>query len=103
MTMHRAQESRLINFFSSVFHQDWDLEGSNTEEIVDAYMRESEYGVDHDLLCEALLELSQTEYSDSEIRRKIIDEYGSCYNPTPNSMGVRDWLCLVRDCILRHR
>ncbi len=82
---------QLPQLFGGYLHQDWDLEASSIEDAVRHFMdREpEEYVLRARAELKMLLSGSHTE---AELRRLVVDVWGSSYDPTLDGRGMREWL-----------
>jgi len=89
---------QLPQLFGGYLHQDWDLEASSIEEAVRNFMdREPKVGRARDEL-KMLLSGSHT---DAELRRLVVDVWGSSYDPTLDGREIREWLHEVASILER--
>ncbi|HEX2077900.1 MAG TPA: contact-dependent growth inhibition system immunity protein [Longimicrobium sp.] len=85
----------LWRLISSCFHQDWDLEASTWEPLVQRFIATA----GAETVTGAARELGQVLQSvadNDELHELVYDELGCAYDPRPNGLEVRDWLEQIR-------
>jgi CdiI immunity protein len=85
----------LRQFFGGYFHQDWNLEGDDWEEIVAAFVSTADRGT---LLktCDEIEHLIQETMGEDELS-KVLFDLGSCCRPDGSN---RDWIRAIQERIV---
>ena len=83
----------LFDFFGANFHEDWDLEASSWEEIIDAYVRQ--FSSRKHVLNAVTVEIERLlalPKNDDQLSEILFREYGCYYLPDPLEFSMRSWL-----------
>jgi phenylalanyl-tRNA synthetase beta subunit len=86
-----AQFPHLTQFFSSYFHQDWQLEANTPSEVVENY-RNSELPESIEAALAELNKLLEMPIAPADLDTLILDELGCYYEPSSENQTVREWL-----------
>ena len=84
-----------LSYFFSHFHQDWELDARNPEEVFDLFVRENPVETVSRAVCE-LEEFLSMDLSDGELEHTLYCELGCYYMP---DKSVREWLVFVRESL----
>ncbi|MCC5810594.1 MAG: hypothetical protein JJU06_09495 [Ectothiorhodospiraceae bacterium] len=87
-----AQCEHLELLFGACFHQDWSLEASDWQGVIENFVEDAGQAcatATADSLRALLLQPS-----DAALERKVMSDYGCCYMPRPDlgDVGIRGWL-----------
>ncbi|HAT14602.1 MAG TPA: hypothetical protein DCS91_14470 [Microcoleaceae bacterium UBA11344] len=89
------QFPNLTQFFSSYFHQDWPLEASSANEVVENY-RHSESPESIEAALAELNKLLEMSIAPADLETFILEELGCYYNPEADNQTVTEWLHSVQ-------
>lgn len=85
------QFPHLTQFFSSYFHQDWQLEADTPSDVVNNY-RSSEPPASVEAASQELSKLLEMPIAPADLEAFILDELGCYYDPQSENKTVREWL-----------
>lgn len=85
------QFPHLTQFFSSYFHQDWQLEADTPSDVVNNY-RSSEPPASVEAASQELSKLLEMPIAPADLEAFILDELGCNYDPQSENQTVREWL-----------
>jgi len=85
------QFPHLTQFFSSYFHQDWQLEADTPSDVVTNY-RSSEPPASVEAASQELSKLLEMPIAPADLEAFILDELGCYYDPQSENQTVREWL-----------
>lgn len=85
------QFPNLTQFFSSYFHQDWPLEASSANEVVENY-RHSESPESVESALAELNKLLEMSIAPADLEIFLLEELGCYYNPEADNQTVTEWL-----------
>lgn len=89
-------------FFGNYFHQDWDLLGSNYEEVIDKFLEDFHDDVDAIIAATEELNYLLNNFPDeSEIKREV-EKYGCEYCPYPTNMSYQSWIRSIYSVLTSH-
>jgi hypothetical protein len=102
--MKRRYES-LQEFFLCYFHPDWQLDAASWSEVVKDFVDTA----DPDLIAAVVTDLRDITAEpgpDDELAATVVREYSLSYEPSRDSLSMRDWLRAVlaelEDCSVKH-
>jgi hypothetical protein len=96
--MTNRKLNNLVQFFGAYFHQDWRLDDSTPEAVIERFLKKNPEDETQKVVAE-LDELLSLPLSEDELRRLLFEEF-SCYY-LPSGASVRDWLEQVRAWLSR--
>jgi len=86
-----AERQLLWNFFGAYFHQDWDLDAEDEDEVVAQYAKTATRE-EREMLSNAIAKYSQSQISDKELEDDLCGDLGCESRPSNVGIPVRDWL-----------
>jgi hypothetical protein len=89
-----AKFENLSNFLAGYFHEDWTLESSSADEVIEKFVHDGDAETPHAVAAE-IDQLLQTKKSDSELKQ-ILRSLGSAYNFEANGFSASGWLRHIR-------
>lgn len=92
----------LFQFLGCQFNQDWGLDFSNANEVINNYVI-NETKSEIDKICSEIKELMDKEYSDEELRKIIIYDLGCYYDFRVDGYTSKEWLQRVLDQLEREK
>jgi hypothetical protein len=95
--MTKTKFGNLVNFFGGYFHQDWDLDARNYDEVLEMFVKHNPSNEVANVVKEldALLAMG---LSDLELRKALTEDLLCCYIP-PCEEDLKKWLILVRNTL----
>jgi len=81
-------------FFGNYFHQDWDLLGSNYEEVIKSFLEDFHEDFDAIVAVNQDLDHLLTHFPDELGIKKEVEKYGCEYCPYP-SMSYKSWIASI--------
>ena len=96
--MDKETTEVLFQFFGGYFHQDWILDDPDVHSVVRTFVK----GNARERVArvhQGIASLLSSDYSESELKSKVLDEFGSNYLPSADGMSFRQWLTEVNQLI----
>lgn len=91
MSMISDHFPHLFQFFGSYFHQDFDLEGDDWEDLVKSFLqhesRDRALAVSNELR-----QLLAMKLEDERLSEMLLRDLGSYYDPGPDGLSSTNWL-----------
>jgi hypothetical protein len=94
-----AQHTRLEDFFSGYFHEDWPCEAESPEAVVTKYALTARPDDAH-AVGEAILGYESGFANDRELEDKLFTDLGCYYRPSAEGLSARLWLQRVANQLL---
>ena len=98
--MDKETIEALFQFFGN-FNQDWDLDNPDWLSVVWRFVQNNtpeRVAFVH----QGIASLLSSDFSESELEEKVIDEFGAYYLPSADGMSFRQWLTEVNQLIEDH-
>ncbi|MDF0553645.1 contact-dependent growth inhibition system immunity protein [Kamptonema sp. UHCC 0994] len=89
--MNLEQFPNLDQFFGGYFHQDWDLEDTDAEAVLNRFLLEAKSST-VEQVCQEIDKLLAIKFDEKELSNILIYDLGCCYNPEFQKMSNRKWL-----------
>jgi hypothetical protein len=89
--MNSYQLTELKAFLSSRFHEDWALDLSDPEDVIEEFL-ESNPSPDSVAQIVGQIQSFTEGKEDQTIERELLTELGCYYAPGADNLGARDWL-----------
>lgn len=91
-TMTAGDFAELKSFFSGYFHEDWEMDVSDPDEVVSQFLRSEPGSNEIDRIVDQIGRYVGTGRDDAAIERGLLEELGCYYMPSADGMSARDWL-----------
>ncbi len=92
--------TELDQFFGAYFHQDWDLEADDWQEIVDNYVSANPTAKAQRQIAKEIDDM-RTARSESDLAQFLIRGVGVCYDPRPE-VTFEEWLGQIAARLRKH-
>jgi hypothetical protein len=92
--MDKETSEALREFFASCFNEDWSLDSPDWQSAVRDFFKET-WGWSGELTArvhQGIASLLSSDYSESDLKSKVLDEFGSYYLVSADGMSFRQWL-----------
>jgi hypothetical protein len=96
MTTNNTADLR--SFFGGYFHEDWEMDSSEPDEVIAQFLRSKPSPDEIDRIV-AQIRRYLGERDDAAIERGLFEELGCYYLPTADDMSAREWLKHVADLL----
>ena len=93
-TKDRVVFENLFNFLAGYFHQDWTLESSSADEVIEKFIHDGDADSNHAVVRE-IDQLLKTKTSESALE-EALQGLGSAYNYEADGFSASGWLRHVR-------
>lgn len=97
--MKKDDFSELRSFLSGYFHQDWELDASEPDEVVLQFIKRKPGSSKSDQIIEQIERYLDAEIDDEAVERDLFEEFGCYYLPSADGSNARDWLRHVADLL----
>jgi hypothetical protein len=81
----------LQDFFLGYFHPDWQLDASDSSEVVEAFLASADPEQVKKVLID-LRELLSESRNETELHDAVLNDYSVFYDPWKENVTMRDWL-----------
>ncbi len=98
--MKKIDFSELRSFLSGYFHQDWNLDASEPDEVIFQFLRSRPTSNEVDRIAAQIGQYLDVENDDATVERGLLEELGCCYSPSADGMSARQWLMHATDLLL---
>lgn len=90
MTAHDLSELKL--FLSGYFHEDWELDASEPDEVVSQFLSSNPSAIKIDQIVTQIYYYLGERKDDAAVERGLLEELGCYYLPSADGIGACDWL-----------
>lgn len=90
----------LLEFFGGYFHQDWDLEDANPDDVIRRF-QSSEPRENVEAVIDELNTLLSSNLNEEELQTGLLLDLQCCYDPRVDWADTTSWLKHVRDLLNR--
>jgi len=97
--MIKSKFENLVNFFGGYFHQDWDLDAQNYDEVLEMFVKQNPSNEVANVVKE-LDALLAMDLSNLELRKALTEDLLCCYIP-PCEGALKEWLILIRNKLIK--
>jgi len=97
--MTASDVAELRSFFSGYFHEDWELDASEPDEVISQFLRSGPSSNEVDRIVAQIGRYLDAGKDDAAIERGLLEELGCYYLPGADGMSARDWLRHVADVL----
>jgi CdiI immunity protein len=100
--MKASNFSELKSFLSGYFHEDWELDGCEPDEIIFLFMKSQPSSVEVDLIVSQIGRFLDAGKYEASIERRLLEELGCYYMPSADDIDAHEWLEHVAE-LLKNR
>jgi hypothetical protein len=97
--MMASDVSELRSFFSGYFHEDWELDALEPDEVISQFLKSGPSPNEVERIVAQIGCYLGAERDDAAIERGLLEELGCYYLPGANGMSARNWLRHVADLL----
>lgn len=90
MTVSDTKE--LKAFLAGYFHQDWELDASEPDDVIDQFLRGGPAPAEIERLIAQIRRYLDAAGDDSNIEQDLFAKFGCYYLPSADGWSARDWL-----------
>lgn len=94
-TMKLTDLHALRNFLGGYFHQDWDLDASEPDEVIAYYIASKPSPSTLEMIIAQIDQYLSNAGDDLSIEQGLMQDFGCYYLPSADGLGARDWLSHV--------
>jgi hypothetical protein len=98
--MKSTDISELRSFLSGYFHQDWQLDASDSDEVISQFLRSRPTSNEINRIVAQIDGYLAAGKDDAALARGLLEDLGCCYLPSADGMSVREWLRHITTTLL---
>ena len=98
--MSNSDLSHLEQFLGGYFHQDWMIDDTDAESVLDRYLSDTPPAAVQQTISEVERLLGRG-LAEDQLHAPFIQALGCYYNPAAQGMSYTEWLNWVRDSLIK--
>lgn len=91
-TMTADNFVELKSFFSGYFHEDWEADSSEPDDVISEFLRSKPGSSEIDRIVDQIDLYLSSGRADAATERGLFEEFGCYYLPSADGISVRNWL-----------
>lgn len=95
--------AELKSFFSGYFHEDWEMDASEPDEVVSQFLSSEPGPNEIDRIIDQIGRYLASRKDDAAAEGDLLEVLGCYYLPSADGMSARNWLSHVADLLLTAR
>lgn len=97
--MMAGDVAELKSFFSGYFHEDWELDASEPDDVISQFLRSGASANEVDRIVAQIGSYVAAREDEAAIERGLLEELGCYYLPGADGMSAREWLTHVAELL----